>query len=547
MAKRAHAYPQASVVAGDLVDVAVTAAPAGVVVRDALALVRKRDAAALAAGARYVLREDLARASLLGLDTARAAVLARELPAVDARAGEIAVRRLFMDGARLVIVRGRKGPMGAVAGRGVARDVATSAAARVVRCVPAQTRALLDSIGRLAAAEGARAYLVGGTVRDVWRETPIARRDLDIVVEGNGPAVARRLARELGGTLLEHRRFLTASVETPRAGRIDVATARAERYESPGALPRVMPASIDEDLKRRDFTLNAMAIELASGAYGLLDPFGGRVDLGRRRLSVLHPLSYVEDPTRMFRAARYAARLGLSPDRATARAQALALSLVPYPALSGQRLTNELVLILGEERAAAALASLGSAGAFRLLDARYRFTAETRRRCEGVSAALAWAHGRGLDVTSVDLLVLALVADQPRAVADAALGRLAFSGEPLARLGRALDGGAALGARLATLVSPSTRARELRDRAPVELSWLWLLGGAGARAILDWYAALGKDGAALTGDDVVALGVPRGPAVARVLAELRDGRLDGRLTDRSMEIEHVRQWVTKGG
>ncbi|MGH7276571.1 MAG: hypothetical protein ACREIY_06030, partial [Candidatus Rokuibacteriota bacterium] len=100
---------------------------------------------------------------------------------------------------------------------------------------------------------------------------------------------------------------------------------------------------------------------------------------------------------------------------------------------------------------------------------------------------------------------------------------------------------------LATLASPSARARELRDRAPVELSWLWLLGGAGARAILDWYAALGKDGAALTGDDVVALGVPRGPAVARVLAELRDGRLDGRLTDRSMEIEDVRQWVTKGG
>ncbi len=547
MAKRAHAYPQVSVAAGDLVDVTVASAPASVRVRDALRLVRKRDAAVLAAGGRYVLREDLSRASLLGLDSAPATALARELPVIDVRAGEVAVRRRFMEGAPLVVVRGRQGPMGAVAGRGVARGLTTSAAARVMRCMPAETRALLDSLGRLAAAEGARAYLVGGMVRDVWRDTPIARRDLDIVVEGDGPAVARRLARELGGTVLEHHRFLTASVETRRAGRVDVATARAERYESPGALPRVMPASIDEDLKRRDFTLNAMAIELDSGAYGLLDPFGGRVDLVRRRLSVLHPLSYVEDPTRIFRAARYAARLGLSPDRATARAQAFALSLVPYPALSGQRIANELALILGEARAAAALATLGSAGAFRLLDARYRFTAATRRRCEGVPAALAWACGRALDVAPVELLVLALVADQPRAVAGAALVRLAFSGEPLARLRRALDHGAPLAARLATLSPPSARARELRDRASVELAWLWLLGGAGARAALDWYAVLGKGGVALTGDDVVGLGVRRGPAVARVLAELRDGRLDGRLTERGMEIEHVRQWVTKDG
>src|SRR5947208_468905 len=160
-------------------------------------------------------------------------------------------------------------------------------------------------------------------VRDVWREAPVSRRDLDLVVEGDGPAVARRLAQELGGTLREHERFLTASVETPGAGRIDVATARTERYETRGALPRVMPAAIEEDLRRRDFSVNAMAIELASGAWGLLDPFGGREDLARRRLRVLHPLAYVEDPTRLFRAARHGARLGLTPDRATLAAQAL--------------------------------------------------------------------------------------------------------------------------------------------------------------------------------------------------------------------------------
>src|SRR5260370_1271007 len=192
-----------------------------------------------------------------------------------------------------------------------------------------------------------------------------------------------------------------------------------------------------------------MAIELESGAFGLLDPFGGREHLARGRLSVLHPLSYVEDPTRMFRAARYAARLGLAPDRATRAAQALALRLVPYPVLSGQRLAAELGLVLGEARPDAVLVKLGATGVGKLLDPRYRFTEATRRRCGALAATLGWALDRGL--------------------------------------------------------------------------------------------------VALAGEGVVALGVPRGPGVAQVLAELRDGRLDGRLRNRAIEVEFVRQWTTKGG
>jgi tRNA nucleotidyltransferase (CCA-adding enzyme) len=547
VAKRAHAYPQASVVAGDVVDVGVLAAPPAIAVREALALARKRDAVVLAVGSRYVLREDLARASLLDAGGLPAASVARSLPVVDAGAGEIAVRRRLAGGAPLVIVRGRSGAVGAVAGRGPAPDAHVSAAARVARSLPAETRELLSTIGRLTRELGARAYLVGGMVRDIWREAPVGRRDLDLVVEGDGPAVARRLAQELGGSLREHQRFLTASVETPGAGRIDVATARTERYETRGALPRVMPAAIEEDLRRRDFSVNAMAIELASGAWGLLDPFGGREDLARRRLRVLHPLAYVEDPTRLFRAARYGARLGLTPDRATLGAQALALRLVPYPALSGQRVTGELGLILGEPRPGAALVRLGAASVFALLDERYRFTALTRRRCVELAATLAWAEARPLPAAPVELAALALVADQPREVATAALARLALAGEPLARLTRCLDEGQALARRLAAAPAPSARARELRGRAPLELAWLRLIGGAGVRAALDWYLGLERSLVSLTGDDVVALGVPRGPGVARLLEALRDGRLDGRLHDRAMEVAHVRQWMTKGG
>ena len=546
VAKRAHAYPQVSLVAVDLVNTAVTQAPAPIAIGAALRLARKRDAAIVVVDGRCALREDLVRASLLGLDDLASTAVARDLPCVDAGAGEVTVRRLLAEGAPLVVVRDRRGPVGAVAARG-ATTATLPTARRVADRLSSDTRALLESIGRLAAARGARAFLVGGMVRDLWRDAEMTSADLDVVVEGDGLAVAREFARALGGSVREHRRFLTASVEAPRTGRIDVTTARSERYESRGALPRVMPAGIDQDLRRRDFTINAMAIELHSGAFGLLDPLGGRAALVRRRLRVLHPLSYVEDPTRVFRAARYATRFGFAQDAATARARALALRLVPYAALSGQRLAAELERILAEARAELTLSRLGTDGAFRLLDPRYRFTASTAHLVAELPGALAWVRARGLGVEPVELGVLAITGDQPQAIATAALERLAFAGEPLARLRHALAEGRALVARLRDANAPSARARVLREQAPVVLAWLWLVGDGRTRAVLDWYLGLDRALVALSGDEVVALGVPRGPAVARVLAELRDGRLDGRITDRAMEIAQVRHRVTRGG
>ena len=548
VAKRAHVYPQVNLEAADLVDVAVAVAPAGITVADALALVRKRNTGLLAAGAAYVLRDDLVRAASLGLGGLRAVEIARSLPAVEPGAGEATVRRLLVAGAPFVAVRSPKGPGGAVSGRLAGPGLAdASAAGRVHQGLPVDVRELLTTIGRIAEEHDGRAFLVGGLVRDLWRGTPIVRRDLDIVIEGDGVAVARRLARTVGGSVVEHRRFLTASIATSAFGRIDVTTSRSERYESPGALPRVMPAGIGEDLRRRDFTVNAMAIELSSGAFDLIDPLGGRLDLARRRLCALHPLSYVEDPTRIFRAARYAARLGLAHDPSTARAQTLALRLVPYPALSGRRIAAELVRVLDEAQAGHILAGLGRSGAFRLLDPGYRFTAANRRCLGELPQALAWARGRALDVDAVGLAALAIVGGQPSAVAAAALARLGFSGGPLAILERALATGGALASRLARATAHSARARQLRACAPVELAWLWLTGARDLREALDWFAGLDPRVVSLNGDDVVALGVPRGPAVARVLAEVRDARLDGTLASRAMEEEHVRQWLARGG
>ena len=536
VARRAHSYPQVTLTAADLVDTPVISAPSSITVSDALRLSRRRHARVLACGAgTHVLTDDLARAAALGLGDLGAAEVERPLPVVEAEAPELRVRRALGDGAPLVIVRG---PSGGAIARGPAPR-AVSLVARVNAALSVAMREALAAVTRVAAAHGARAFLAGGLVRDLWRGDTNAARDLDVVIEGDGPGVARALASELGGSVVEHERFLTASVETLRHGRIDVVTARTERYERPGALPRVLPGSMAQDLRRRDFTVNAMAIELGSGAFGLLDPLGGVADLERRRLRILHPLSFVEDPTRMLRAARYAARLDLATDRWTLRCQALALRLAPYPALSGARVAAELERLLREPEPGAALALLARAGVVRLLDSRWRPGRATAARLAAVAATLAWATAERL-ATPLTVAVLALAAEQRPEVAAALPERLGLSGELVGRIRRALEEAPHLAARIRASSPPSETARLLRDAGAVAVVLLHLTEPS-ARNRLEWYAREGRTVApALTGDEVIALGVARGPMVREVLQTLRDGRLDGRFADRESEIRYVR-------
>src|SRR5262245_26343623 len=416
-------------------------------------------------------------------------------------------------------------------------------ASRFAGALPEAARAALVAVGEAAAAHGSRAFAVGGLVRDVLRRGRLDEVDLDVAVEGDGLAVATTLAERLGGEVRAHPRFLTASVVGVAAGRIDVATCRSERYETPAALPKVMPATIEEDLRRRDFSVNALAVELEGGAFGLLDPEGGRRDLAGRRLQVLHPLSFVEDPTRIFRAARYAERLGFAVAAASRRAQALALRLAPYPALSGERLSAELAHVVAEARPAATLTRLGRAGAFRLLDSRYRFTAETARHLTRLPEALAWARAQTL-ASSLDLTALAIVASQSAAVAEACLIRLAFRGAPLARLLRALGEGEEMASRLRDAASPAARAHAVAGRGPVELAWLWLLGDAAVRDRLDGILERTRNARpTLRGDDVIALGVTAGPQVARALAGLRDARMNGAVSNPEGERAWVQAWA----
>jgi tRNA nucleotidyltransferase (CCA-adding enzyme) len=543
MARRANVYPQVSPAAADLVDGAVVAAPAALAAADGARLARRRGAEILAAGpGGWVLREDAARADALGVGDLPLRRLARPLPVVPARASEIAVRRHLAGGApAVVVVRGRV-PLGVI--RRPAPAPVLSMQARLRGCLDPDSLTLLATVNRLAAARGARAFAVGGLVRDAWRGGPPAGRDLDLVLEGDAPLVARALAAELDGTLVEHERFLTASVELPSGRRVDLVTARTERYEAPGALPRVLPGSIDQDLRRRDFTVNAMAVELASGTYGLLDPLGGAADLGARRLRILHPLSFLEDPTRIFRAARYAGRLGFALDAWSARARTLALELAPHAALSPARIVAELERVLADAAPDRALVALGRAGAFRLLHAGHRAGRATLARLAALPGTLAWARQRGLAVPPVEVLAVALAAEQAPAVAAAVPHGLGLRGAGLERVREALAARAGLEAGLAGAGRPSEAARLVRAASPTLLAWLRLAGAAATGARLDRVLQAARAGRpALSGEDVLGLGVARGPDVAAALAALRDARLDGEIRERQGEIDYVRTWV----
>ena len=543
MARRAHVYPQVEVGAAALVDMQLLAAPAGMSVAQALRLVRQRDVQGLVVGEQIVLREDLARAASLGIDSVRADVLARPVPTASGDATEASVRRHLAAGAPLVAVRVDHRIIGGVSAPSAVRP-GMSMSDRLARRLPAAARDVLATAVRVATQRGARAYLAGGIIRDALADLPLDSPDLDIVVEGDGPGVARALAEALAAPLIAHERFLTATVGPTAAGRIDVATARSERYDTRGALPRVLPASIEADLRRRDFTINAMAVELHSGAFGLLDPHGGRQDLAARRLRVLHPASYVEDPTRIFRAARYAVRLGLHADAWTMRAQAWALSLAPYPALSGARLLNELEHALGEADAGSVLVRLATGGAFQLLDPRLRLARHARARLARFAAARAWARAHDGVGGDLELLLFALLDGHDPAVARDVLGRVGLAGEPETRLLRALAHHGALARNLGAASRPSEQTRLVRAATAIELAWL---AAGDDRQVVTRIADATRRAAdsrpALRGHDVIALGVPAGPAVAAALAALGDARLDGEVTTRSEEEAFVRAWA----
>ncbi|HUZ84997.1 MAG TPA: hypothetical protein VMU66_09900, partial [Gaiellales bacterium] len=293
-------------------------------------------------------------------------------------------------------------------------------------------------------------YLVGGAVRDLLLGEPTI--DLDLAVEGDGVEFARGLSRQLAGRMHAHEAFQTAVV-VAAGHRIDVASARSEHYEQPAALPVVEHTSIGQDLRRRDFTVNAMAVSVRGADFGrLLDPHGGRDDLRAGRLRVLHPLSFVEDPTRLFRAVRYQSRYGFAMEPGTLHSARSCIDMGLVADLSGARVRDELVAILNEP---SALASMRRMDELRLAVAVHQGLdcGETVRAAAELAERLRAAHTPAVPAwrPRLGLICHALAADEVAAWLDA----LRFRRVHARAVGMAVVAPRRLADRIAAATSPS--------------------------------------------------------------------------------------------
>ena len=388
-------------------------------------------------------------------------------------------------------------------------------------------------LARLSAdALGMPLCLVGGSVRDLLLGRDV--RDLDLVTEGDAPRLAMSVAERAGRKPLLHSRFGTATIEM-NGVRLDFSTARRETYPRPGALPHVVPSTIEEDLARRDFSINAMALGLAGHAEGsLLDPCHGREDLEKGLVRVLHNGSFVDDPTRMLRAVRYEQRLGFSIEPQTLGLLHEALARRSLNTVSPDRIRREIEALLVEERPVPALRR---AGELSLLDAVYH-------GLEATLPNLASLSGPRHPLVFLGAMAYALQPQQ----AEGLIHRLNMPGE----WARVVRDAAALRLKAEELESPDLRPSQAA--ALLEGADLYALEAAGAicphpraRQRIACYLSEWRHATpCLRGGDLAQLGVPPGPETGRILKALGRARLDGQASCREEEIALVQGLMAQG-
>ncbi|MDX2493346.1 MAG: CBS domain-containing protein [Desulfuromusa sp.] len=255
--------------------------------------------------------------------------------------------------------------------------------------LPEPIRVLLQQLGEVADQLGLRIYLVGGFVRDLLLRQP--NLDVDVVVEGDGIIFAEAFAKTTPCRVRTHEKFGTAVIVFPDGFKVDIASARLEYYDRPAVLPRVEHASIRHDLYRRDFTINTLTLSLNQDSFGqMLDFFGGQRDLKDKSIRVLHNLSFIEDPTRLFRAVRFEQRLGFCIGRQTERLMRGAVRLKSVKKIAGVRILNELEQILDEPRVVPALARLEQFDLLKFIDPQLRFEKKTGSLVIAAERASSW-------------------------------------------------------------------------------------------------------------------------------------------------------------
>ncbi len=396
--------------------------------------------------------------------------------------------------------------------------------------------------GEVAEGLGYGAYLVGGSVRDLLRgETNL---DIDIVIEGDAITFVHSLGEKLGAKVKTHQRFGTAVVMTDSL-KFDVATARTEYYESPAALPKVEMSSIKKDLYRRDFTINTLAVKLNPRDFGqLLDFFGAQRDLKEKTIRILHNLSFIEDPTRAFRAIRFSERFGFKISKHTLNLIKTAVRINLFERLSGSRLYDELNLLFLETEPIMALKRLSELDLLKFIHPEITLTKSIEKTFSAIEESLAWFKLLFIeeDINRSHLFLMALFEGLKQEEREKALQRLFV---PPGVKKEIIEG----------IEQSKTALLRLQNASPKEIYYALqplsiptiLLTMAKAtqkaekKAVSLYLTTLRKLRPALTGKDLKQMGYKSGPLFNKILRALLDARLEDEVKSREDEVRFVKE------
>ena len=408
---------------------------------------------------------------------------------------------------------------------------------------------LIATIAKHAHAEGISIYLAGGVVRDLVLERE--NLDLDFVLEGDAIAFARKLARVYGGDTERHIPFGTAKWKLDSAAidnlslgsgvipaQIDFASARTEEYQAPAALPAVEPGLIAQDLRRRDFTVNALALRIEAGScpWDMLDPSDGYSDILGKQIRVLHDRSFIDDPTRIFRAYRFATRFGFTIESSTAKILHEAIPVIQR--LSGERIRHELDLILREEYPERIIANLSALDIFAQINDSFRISARSAEQFVRLREHMPKMRGSSDDMARLGwhLLFSSIAEDDALLIC----ARLDLTGE----LSNSIAGFTRLMAKVDWLGAPASKASAITrfldgiSETALRAGLICNIDVHSVKARMELYMEVWRHRQpTIDGNALIRAGLTPGPIYREILDKLRGAWIDGEIKSEDQERE----------
>lgn len=419
---------------------------------------------------------------------------------------------------------------------------------RLLKSLPDRIVRRLKLIAKLSQTHNYKSFLVGGFVRDIL--LGVENFDIDIVIEKDTTGFARIFRDKVAGALVIYEKFGTAAVIMKDKSKVDFATAREERYDYPAALPEVEFATIQEDLSRRDFTINAMAVRLDKEHFGeVLDFFGGLEDLKKRHIRVLHKQSFIDDPTRIFRAIRFEQRYNFKIEPHTENLIKNAIEFKMFERISKQRLREELILILSEKHPLKAIKRMADLNELRFIHPSINFNKRISRLLNSCMRAVTWfeksSNKRKLDRWLV--FFMALVEDLNRKELNEVIAKFVFRKGDSKRLisSKIYSDRAVKRLCLKKEVKPSGMFRIFEELSYETIVFIVAKSGMNkylVGRVTEFLERYNATKLRITGRDLKEMGLKPGPEFKKILRKVLFEKLDKGLRTKKEEIDFLRKF-----